>query len=62
MKTVLCKMKLSGLCRETDKQCVHAVPHAPVPQKGGGTCEDFGECVLWGDVRCVLVTTNKERA
>ena len=54
MKTVLCEMKSNGLC--------HAVPHAPVPQKGGGTCEDCGECVLWGDVRCVLVTTNKERA
>jgi hypothetical protein len=55
MKTVLCKMKLSGLCRETDKQCVHAVPHAPVQQRGGGTCKEGGECVLLGQAKCLPV-------
>jgi len=55
MKKVLCEMKSNRLCNATEDECVHAVPHAPVPQRGGGTCEEGGECVLWGEVRCLPV-------
>ena len=58
MVNVLCEMKSNGLCRETENGCVHAAPHAAIAQRGGGTCEDSGQCVLWGEVRCVLATTN----
>jgi len=57
---VLCEMKLNGLCLETEDGCLHAVPHAPVGQQGGRTCEDAGECVLLGEVRCLKTTAENE--
>lgn len=56
MSQVLCEMKLNGLCLETERECLHAVPHVPVAQHGGGTCEDSGLCILFGDVRCLKTT------
>jgi len=61
MVNVLCEMKSNGLCRETENGCVHAAPHAAIAQRGGGTCEDAGECVLWGAVRCQPAAANHER-
>jgi len=58
---VLCEMKSNGLCLVTEDDCVHAAPHAPIAQKDGGTCEDSGECVLWGAVRCLPAAANHER-
>jgi len=61
MVNVLCEMKSNGLCRETENGCVHAVPHAAIAQRGGGTCENSGRCVLWGEARCLPAAANHER-